>query len=176
MKFTELNLTPEILRAIEDAGFTDATPIQAECIPTIASHVDIIGQSQTGTGKTAAFAIPLLTQIIPSDHKRPQALILCPTRELALQITEQIRIFSKYMQGIRTVTVFGGQPINIQLQELRRGADIIVGTPGRVIDHIKRKTLRFEHLTHLKKFFQFYRKKDKRLCSLPQCLAAFLTL
>lgn len=149
MKFTELNLTPEILRAIEDAGFTDATPIQAECIPTIASHVDIIGQSQTGTGKTAAFSIPLLTQIIPSDHKRPQALILCPTRELALQITEQIRIFSKYMQGIRTVTVFGGQPINIQLQELRRGADIIVGTPGRVIDHIKRKTLRFEHLTHL---------------------------
>lgn len=143
MRFNELNLSAPLLRAIEDCGYTEATYIQKACIPVVLSGGDIIGQSQTGTGKTAAFGIPLVECLQPNDSKRPQALILSPTRELALQVTEEIRKFAKYKEGIRTVCVFGGQPISKQIMELKRGADIVVGTPGRVLDHIDRRTLRF---------------------------------
>lgn len=149
MKFTEFNLPQNLLRAIESCNYTDATAIQEQTIPALMNGQDIIGQSQTGTGKTAAFALPILAQCVPTDHKRPQALILSPTRELALQIVEHFRQFTKFSDGIRTVAIYGGQPIDVQIRELKKGGDIIVGTPGRIQDHIRRKTLRFENLNYL---------------------------
>ncbi|MBV1708655.1 MAG: DEAD/DEAH box helicase [Erysipelothrix sp.] len=149
MKFTEFNLPQNLLRAIESCNYTDATAIQEQTIPALMNGHDIIGQSQTGTGKTAAFALPILAQCVPTDHKRPQALILSPTRELALQIVEHFRQFTKFSDGIRTVAIYGGQPIDVQIRELKKGGDIIVGTPGRIQDHIRRKTLRFENLNYL---------------------------
>ncbi len=143
MRFNELNLSSELLRAIEDCGYNEATYIQKACIPTVLNGGDIIGQSQTGTGKTAAFSIPILEKLVPSERKHPQALILSPTRELALQVCEEIRKFAKYKEGIRTVCIYGGQPITKQIIDLKKGADIVVGTPGRILDHIDRKTLRF---------------------------------
>jgi len=145
MNFNQLSLQPNILRAIEDAQFTQATDIQAQAIPSMLDGLDIIGQSHTGTGKTAAFVLPILSMLSSAGDKRlPQALILCPTRELAIQITTQIRLFSKYMEGVKTVTIYGGQPISTQIFQLKGGVDIVVGTPGRILDHMRRKTLRFE--------------------------------
>lgn len=145
MNFNQLALHPNILRAIEEAQFTQATEIQAQAIPMMIEGHDIIGQSHTGTGKTAAFVLPILSMLNKATEKRlPQALILCPTRELAIQITTQIRLFSKYMENIKTVTIYGGQPISTQIFQLKGGVDIVVGTPGRVLDHMRRKTLRFE--------------------------------
>ena len=144
MNFNELNLSPELLRAIEDLGYTQTTLIQEKTIPVMLAGLDLIGQSQTGTGKTAAYGLPLIESIIPSDKKRPQALIMCPTRELSIQVAEELRKFSKYKEGVRTVTIYGGQPISIQIHDLKNGADIIVGTPGRIKDHIDRHTLKFD--------------------------------
>ncbi len=144
MKFNELNLSPEMSRAIADCGYTEATYIQSACIPVVMNGGDVIGQSQTGTGKTAAFAIPIIEMLEVTDRKRPQALILSPTRELAMQVCDEIRKFTKYKEGIRTVAVYGGQQIGKQILELKKGADIVVGTPGRVLDHIRRRTLRFD--------------------------------
>lgn len=109
MKFNELNLSPEMSRAIADCGYTEATYIQSACIPVVMNGGDVIGQSQTGTGKTAAFAIPIIEMLEVTDRKRPQALILSPTRELAMQVCDEIRKFTKYKEGIRTVAVYGGQ-------------------------------------------------------------------
>ena len=144
MKFNELNLSPEMSRAITDCGYTEATYIQSACIPVVMNGGDVIGQSQTGTGKTAAFAIPIIEMVKVTERKRPQALILSPTRELAMQVCDEIRKFTKYKEGIRTVAVYGGQQIGKQILELKKGADIVVGTPGRVLDHIRRRTLRFD--------------------------------
>lgn len=149
MKFIELNLSNELNRAIQDCGYHEATYIQSACIPVVLNGGDIIGQSQTGTGKTAAFGIPLVELITPSTKKRPQALILSPTRELALQVSEEIRKFAKYKEGIRTVCIYGGTPIQKQIQELKRGADIVVGCPGRILDHIQRRTLKLDECTRL---------------------------
>ena len=146
MNFNELNLSPELLRAVEDMGYTQTTSIQEKTIPVMLQGLDLIGQSQTGTGKTAAFGLPLIQSIVPSDKKRPQALIMCPTRELSIQVAEELRKFAKYTEGVRTVTIYGGQPISVQIRELKSGADIIVGTPGRIKDHIDRHTLKFEDL------------------------------
>jgi len=150
MNFNQLDLHPNILRAIEDAQFTETTDIQAQAIPLMLDGLDIIGQSHTGTGKTAAFVLPILSMLQTTNDKRlPQALILCPTRELAIQITTQIRLFSKYMEGVKTVTIYGGQPISTQIFQLKGGVDIVVGTPGRILDHMRRKTLRFENTRFL---------------------------
>ena len=150
MNFNQLDLHPNILRAIEDAQFTETTDIQAQAIPMMLDGLDIIGQSHTGTGKTAAFVLPILSMLQTTNDKRlPQALILCPTRELAIQITTQIRLFSKYMEGVKTVTIYGGQPISTQIFQLKGGVDIVVGTPGRILDHMRRKTLRFENTRFL---------------------------
>jgi len=146
MNFNELNLSPELLRAIEDLGYTQTTAIQEKTIPVLMEGLDLIGQSQTGTGKTAAFGLPLIQSIVPSDKKRPQALIMCPTRELSIQVAEELRKFAKYTENVRTVTIYGGQPISVQIRELKSGADIIVGTPGRIKDHIDRHTLKFDDL------------------------------
>lgn len=137
-KFQELGLKEEIIRALDDLGFEEPFPIQKEAIPLILEGKDIIGQAHTGTGKTAAFALPILNML--DTNKHIQVLVMTPTRELALQVTEEIRRFSRYMK-IKTVTIYGGQSINIQLEALRKNADVIVATPGRLIDHMKRGSI-----------------------------------
>ncbi|MDR1941511.1 MAG: DEAD/DEAH box helicase [Endomicrobium sp.] len=143
LKFTELGLSNEILKAVTDMGFEEATPIQSLSIPKVMTGIDIIGQAQTGTGKTAAFGIPLLEKI-DSKNKHVQAIILCPTRELAIQVSEELKNLSKYKRGINIIPVYGGQPIQRQMLALSKGAQIIIGTPGRVIDHLERKTLKLD--------------------------------
>ncbi len=143
MKFEDMNISPEILKAVLEMGFEEATPIQSQSIPIVKSGKDVIGQSQTGTGKTAAFGIPCLEMIDPDD-RRLQALILCPTRELAIQVSEEFRKLLKYKDNIRVMPIYGGQPIDRQIMALKKGAQVVIGTPGRVIDHIKRRTLKPE--------------------------------
>lgn len=142
--FTELPLIPEIKRAIEEMGFENATEIQSNSIPVIQQGCDVIGRSQTGTGKTIAFGIPALETIDPA-LKNAQVLILCPTRELAVQACEELQKLAKFMPGIRTADVYGGAPMDRQIAKLRT-ANIVVGTPGRVMDHMRRKTLKLHHL------------------------------
>ena len=144
MKFDELDLKPQIMRAVSDMGFEEASPIQEKAIPVALKGKDVVGQAQTGTGKTAAFGIPILEQIDPSI-KRVQALILCPTRELAMQVAEEIRNLAKYMHGVKILPVYGGQDISKQIRALK-GVNIVVGTPGRVMDHMRRHTLKLENL------------------------------
>ncbi|KYH35929.1 DEAD-box ATP-dependent RNA helicase CshA [Clostridium tepidiprofundi DSM 19306] len=145
MKFKELNILEELKKAVADMGFENATPIQSEAIPLILDNRDIIGQSQTGTGKTSAFGIPVLQKVSPK-LKKTQAIILCPTRELSIQISEELKRLSKYVNGINILPIYGGQSINYQLKALKKGIHIIVGTPGRVMDHMRRKTIKFDNL------------------------------
>lgn len=141
VRFDELELYPQILKGIKAMGFEEATPIQTKAIPVVLEGRDIIGQAQTGTGKTAAFGIPVL-QKVDSHNKKTQAIVLCPTRELAVQVADEIRDLSKYMHGIKILPVYGGQDIVKQIRSLKGGAQIIIGTPGRVMDHLRRKTIR----------------------------------
>ncbi len=145
IKFDELDLNPQILRGIQEMGFEEATPIQARAIPVLMEGSDVIGQAQTGTGKTAAFGIPLL-QKVDGQNKSTQAIVLCPTRELAIQVAEEIRALSKYMHGTKILPVYGGQDIGKQIRSLKGGAQIIIGTPGRVMDHLRRKTIRCDEV------------------------------
>ena len=144
LKFTELNLSSEILKAVADMGFEETTPIQSLAIPKMIEGFDLIGQAQTGTGKTAAFGIPILEKISPKE-KKVQALIMCPTRELAIQVAEELKSLSKYKRGINIVPVYGGQPIVRQMAALHKGAHIVIGTPGRIIDHIERQTIKLDN-------------------------------
>ncbi len=146
--FSELNCSREILRAVEDMGFEETTPIQSMAIPVAFTGRDVVGQAQTGTGKTAAFSIPMLEKIDLSS-KHVQALVLCPTRELAVQISEEVNKIGKYMRGLHILPVFGGQDIERQIRGLRSGAQVIIGTPGRVLDHLRRKTLKLNNLKML---------------------------
>ncbi len=141
LKFSELNLSTEIQRSIADMGFEEATPIQSEAIPFVLQGRDIIGQAQTGTGKTAAFGIPML-EMASAENKSVQALVLCPTRELAIQVAEEIRKLGKYKKGIEVLPIYGGQPIDRQIKALKMRPQIIIGTPGRVMDHMNRNTLK----------------------------------
>ena len=143
LRFEDMNISNEICRAVLDMGFEEATPIQSQAIPVILEGKDIIGQSQTGTGKTAAFGIPLLERINPED-RRLQALILCPTRELAIQVSEEFRKLLKYKDNIRVLPIYGGQPIDRQIAALRKGTQVDIGTPGRVMDHMRRRTIKAE--------------------------------
>ena len=145
MLFTELDLPEEIVRAVTEMGFTEATEIQSKAIPVMLEGRDLVGKSNTGTGKTAAFGIPAITNIDKSI-KGVQVLVLCPTRELAMQACDEIRKFSAYMPWVRPCAVYGGAAMDRQIGELKRGANIVVGTPGRVMDHIGRKTLRLDDL------------------------------
>lgn len=145
MKFNEMNLDERILKAVKELGYEEATSIQANAIPPALLGEDILGQAQTGTGKTAAFAIPLLNRINPKN-KNLQAIVLCPTRELALQVSKEIRKLSQYMHSIKLVPVYGGQDIVKQIKSLKGGAQIIVGTPGRVMDHMRRRTVKFANI------------------------------
>lgn len=145
LKFEDLNLSKEIQKAVADMGFEETSPIQSKAIPEMLQGRDLIGQAQTGTGKTAAFGIPLLEMISP-ESKKLQSLILCPTRELAVQVSEELIRLAKYKRGISILPVYGGQPIERQLQALKKGVQVVIGTPGRVMDHMKRKTLKTQYL------------------------------
>ncbi|MDD2533856.1 MAG: DEAD/DEAH box helicase [Eubacteriales bacterium] len=146
LAFNELPLSPEILRAVADMGFEEATPIQSESIPHILEGRDMLGQAQTGTGKTCAFGIPIIERV-DRDDNHIQYLILAPTRELAIQIADEMHEVAKYKEGIRILAVYGGQPIDRQILALKKRPQIIVGTPGRVMDHMRRKTLRLDNLS-----------------------------
>jgi ATP-dependent RNA helicase DeaD len=141
VSFEELGLNTSIVKAVKEIGMEMPFPIQEQSIPLILKGKDVIGQAHTGTGKTAAFSLPLISSL--KSRGPIQALVLVPTRELAMQVTTEIRKFSKYM-GIRSLAVYGGQSINIQKDQLRRGVQIIVATPGRLIDHLKQGTIQLE--------------------------------
>lgn len=143
-----MELLPQIQKSLDDVGYEQPTPIQAQCIPHLLEGKDIIGMAQTGTGKTAAFALPLLSKIDISNQS-PQLLVLAPTRELAIQVSEAMQKYAKYIKGFHVLPIYGGQSYDIQLKKLKRGVQVVVGTPGRVMDHIKRKTLRLNDITQL---------------------------
>jgi len=145
LKFEELEVSAKIIRAVTDMGFEETTPIQAKAIPVVLEGRDVIGQAQTGTGKTAAFGIPMLEKTDPKS-KHVQSVVLCPTRELAIQVAEEIRKLAKYMHGIKVLPIYGGQDIVKQIRSLKSGVQIVVGTPGRVMDHMRRKTVKFDHV------------------------------
>ncbi len=141
MTFEEMCLDTRIMRAIAEMGFEQPSPIQAQSIPIAVEGKDMIGQARTGTGKTASFGIPMLQQINPKD-KNLQAIVLCPTRELAIQSANEIRKLAKFLYGIKVLPIYGGQEISKQIRSLKGGVQIVIGTPGRVMDHLRRHTLK----------------------------------
>jgi ATP-dependent RNA helicase DeaD len=145
--FTDLPLRPELLRALDELGYEEPTPIQAEAIPPLVAGRDLLGQAATGTGKTAAFALPILQALAPEDERgaAPTALVLVPTRELAMQVSEAIHRYGRPL-GARVVPIYGGQPIGRQLAVLKRGVDVVVATPGRALDHLSRRTIAFDRM------------------------------
>lgn len=143
--FSDLGVSEEILKAVEDMGYTHPSTIQIQSIPLLLEGKDVIGQAQTGTGKTASFAIPIIDQVDPSLN-RPQALILCPTRELAVQVEGEIVKLSKYKRGISSTCIYGGEAIDRQIKSLKKGVQIVVGTPGRIMDHMDRGTLKLDNV------------------------------
>ncbi len=143
--FAELGLSPEVLKAVEKMGFEEASPIQSAAIPVLLTGADVIGQSQTGSGKTAAFAIPAIEKVDPA-LRAPQVLILCPTRELAVQVAEEVAKLAAFKRGVRELPIYGGASYDRQIRGLKDGAQIVIGTPGRVIDHLDRRTLRLDSL------------------------------
>lgn len=146
--FAALGLSDSLLRTLSEIGYETPSPIQAQCIPVMLDGHDIIGMAQTGTGKTAAFALPVMERI-DSKLLKPQALILTPTRELAIQVAEALQSYARNLPGFHVLPIYGGQSYTIQLKQLARGAQVIVGTPGRVMDHLERKTLNLDHLQTL---------------------------
>jgi ATP-dependent RNA helicase DeaD len=145
VNFSSLSLSPEVQRAIVEIGFEQCTPIQGQAIPYILDGKDIIGQAQTGTGKTAAFGIPLVDKL-DVRHSVVQSIVLCPTRELAIQIAEEIQKIAKFKSGIHVLPVYGGQPIERQIRAIQKGVHLIIGTPGRVMDLMERRILKFDHV------------------------------
>lgn len=143
--FTELGLSPELLKAVAKVGYEEASPIQSEAIPVLLGGADVFGQSQTGSGKTAAFAIPAIELVDPTI-RATQVLILCPTRELAVQVAEEVSKLAFFKRGVRELPIYGGQSYERQFQGLQRGAHIVIGTPGRVMDHMERGTLKLDNI------------------------------
>src|SRR3954447_10225907 len=149
MSFEELGLNEQLLTSIKQLGFETPTAIQEKAIPILLSGTkDFIGLAQTGTGKTAAFSLPLL-QLINVQEKYPQALIVCPTRELCIQIVNEIELFKKHIRGVHVVAVYGGASIGAQIRDLKRGVQIVVATPGRLIDLIERKAINLEQIEYV---------------------------
>ncbi|MGN1402829.1 MAG: DEAD/DEAH box helicase, partial [Ruminococcus sp.] len=146
MQFQELNLSAPLLEAVAQLDFTEMTEIQEKTIPLLLEGKDVIGKSNTGTGKTAAFSIPILEQMQPEDCDHVCALILCPTRELAMQACDEIRKFARFKKHVRPVAVYGGASMDRQIHQLKNGANLVVGTPGRVLDHLRRRTLKLDQL------------------------------
>ncbi|MFT4147840.1 MAG: DEAD/DEAH box helicase [Micrococcaceae bacterium] len=150
LSFADLNLHPSILSAVDDAGYTEATQIQAQTIPLLLGGNDVVGLAQTGTGKTAAFAIPALSALADHDYvKTPQVLVLTPTRELAIQVAENFENYAKYLSHLKVATIYGGSSYGPQLSALKGGAQIVVGTPGRMIDHLKKGSLKLHDIQYL---------------------------
>lgn len=149
MTFKDLALSEEILKGVEAKGYEIPTDIQIQAIPLLLEDHDVLAQSQTGTGKTAAFGLPILSKIETESKRSTQALILCPTRELCIQVADELRSFSKYKENTRIVCVYGGSPIDRQIRELKRGADIVVATPGRLMDHLRRRTIRLDECRYI---------------------------
>jgi ATP-dependent RNA helicase DeaD len=145
LTFSELGLPNDVLRVLDEIGYETPSPIQAQSIPVLQEGADIIGQAQTGTGKTAAFALPLLGKI-DLKLRQPQSLILAPTRELAIQVAEAISTYAKYMKGLQVAAIYGGQSFPVQLKQLARGPQIIVGTPGRVMDHMRKGKIKWDSM------------------------------
>jgi ATP-dependent RNA helicase DeaD len=143
--FSELGLSPELLKAVVQMGYEEATHIQSQAIPALLAGSDVVGQSQTGSGKTAAFALPAIEKV-DVRLRAPQILILCPTRELAVQVAEEVSKLAAYKKGVREIPIYGGQSYDRQLRGLRDGAQIIIGTPGRVMDHLDRRTLKLDQV------------------------------
>ncbi|NDC75867.1 DEAD/DEAH box helicase, partial [bacterium] len=141
--FAELGLSPEVLKAVDKMGFEEASPIQTAVIPLLLEGRDVVGQSATGSGKTAAFGIPVV-ECVDASIKKVQALILCPTRELAVQVAEEIAKLAFFKKGVREVPIYGGQSYERQFRALDAGAQIVIGTPGRVMDHMERGTLKLD--------------------------------
>ncbi|RYZ60637.1 MAG: DEAD/DEAH box helicase, partial [Chitinophagaceae bacterium] len=147
--FSELGLNEQLLASVEELGFTQPTTIQEKAIPVLLSGTkDFIGLAQTGTGKTAAFGLPLL-QLVDTEKKYPQALLICPTRELCMQIVNEIENFKKHSKGINLVAVYGGTSISQQIRDIRRGVQIVVATPGRLIDLIERKAINLDEISYV---------------------------
>lgn len=145
LKFSDLGISGEILRAVEEMGYTTPSPIQSQAIPFVLEGRDVIGQAQTGTGKTAAFAIPII-DLVDAEFNKPQAIILCPTRELAVQVEGEIQKLAKFHRAINSVAIYGGESIDKQIRILKKGVQIVVGTPGRVQDHMNRGTLKLDNV------------------------------
>ncbi len=148
LTFADLKLIPPLLQALEEVGYEYPSPIQAQTIPLLLEGRDVLGQAQTGTGKTAAFALPMLSRIDLS-RKSPQLLVLAPTRELAIQVAEAFQKYAHHMPGFHVLPIYGGQSYDIQLRQLKRGVHVVVGTPGRVMDHMRRGTLKLDALRAL---------------------------
>lgn len=148
LRFDEMEFSEAVKKGIRDMGFEEMSPIQSQAIPILLQGIDVIGQAQTGTGKTAAFGIPLL-EMVDVSVKKTQALILCPTRELSVQVAEELTNLAKHVKGLNILPVYGGQPIERQLKGLKAGVQIVVGTPGRVIDHIRRKTIKTDSIKYM---------------------------
>lgn len=146
--FAQFSLAPALLKVLDEVGYEHPSPIQAETIPLLLQGHDVLGQAQTGTGKTAAFALPLLSRLV-IQQKEPQALVLAPTRELAIQVAEAFQRYATYIEGFHVLPVYGGQDYSAQIRALRRGVHVVVGTPGRVMDHMRRGTLQLHKLTTL---------------------------
>ncbi|MDD4658501.1 MAG: DEAD/DEAH box helicase, partial [Eubacteriales bacterium] len=142
--FNELGLSPEVLRSISSMGFEEMTPIQQEAIPIALAGKDLIGQARTGTGKTAAFGIPMVERFVP-EQGLPQGLVITPTRELAVQVAEELHKIGEFKR-IRSLPIYGGQDIDRQIKNLKKRPEIIVGTPGRLLDHIRRRTVRLNQV------------------------------
>ncbi|HHH89069.1 MAG TPA: DEAD/DEAH box helicase, partial [Aliiroseovarius sp.] len=149
--FESMSLAAPLLRAVREIGYEVPSPIQARGIPPLLQGRDLLGQAQTGTGKTAAFALPLLSRIEEQrkGSREPQLLVLTPTRELAIQVAEAFQTYARYLKDFHVLPVYGGQSYEIQLRQLRRGAQVVVGTPGRIMDHMRRGTLKLDSLQAL---------------------------
>ena len=146
VKFTDFPVSEVILKAVVEMGWVDTTPIQAAAIPVVLAGRDVIGQAQTGTGKTAAFGIPAIEHVVV-ENRATQVLIMCPTRELALQVKEQITALAKHKKGLLVTAIYGGESYERQFANLKRGTQIVVGTPGRIMDHIEKKTLKLDNIS-----------------------------
>ena len=146
--FSDLNLNKSLLKILDEVGYETPSPIQAKAIPLLLERRDIIGQAQTGTGKTAAFALPLISNM-DLKQKDPQLLVLAPTRELAIQVAEAFQKYATYMKGFHVLPVYGGSDYSGQIRALKRGVHVVVGTPGRVMDHIRKGTLKLGGLSAL---------------------------
>ncbi|MBW9247785.1 MAG: DEAD/DEAH box helicase, partial [Acidithiobacillus ferriphilus] len=145
LRFTDFALAEPIQKAVAEIGYEQPSPIQAQSIPPLLAGHDVIGLAQTGTGKTAAFALPLLSRVDLS-LRVPQLLVLAPTRELAIQVAEAMQSYAKFLPGFHVLPIYGGQSMSLQLKQLQRGVQVVVGTPGRIQDHLRRKTLRLDQL------------------------------